>query len=61
MEELIKILEANAQYETMIDRGELVDTLQEINAYARGKKDGITYMSRVVLQKLKEINEIHGQ
>ncbi len=60
MEELIKLLEAKAQNETMIDRHEYVDTLQEMAAYSRGKSDGITHMSRVVLQKLKEINEVHG-
>jgi len=56
MKELIKLLEAKAQNETMIDRGEFVSTMEEATAYSRGKADGMAYLSRRVLQKLKEIN-----
>ena len=54
MEELIEKLEAYAQYETMVDRGEFVDTMEEAMAYSRGKADGRAYLARLVLKILKE-------
>ena len=57
MKELINLLESYAQNETMVQRNEYVDTIEELNAYNRGKADGFAYMARQVLKRLEKINK----
>ena len=57
MKELLELLEAHSQNETMIDRHEYVNTLEEMAAYGRGKTDGFTCLARQLLPMLTEINK----
>ena len=55
MQEIKEWLSAHAQKETMIDRKEFVNTIEEMSAYSRGKSDGMAVLARLMLKKLEEI------
>ena len=55
MKGLIELLEGHANNETMIDRKEFVDTLEEAMTYSRGKSDGMTYLARIILKRLSKL------
>ena len=57
MDKLIEMLEGYTQNETLIDRNEYYNSIEQIAAYSVGKSDGMTSMARMVLKYIKEKTE----